>query len=83
MSYRPEGWVNPYVPKEDEPRYMYEPHPIIFEEGADAMLKALKEKGLKIPKDVLIPSIAYHSDGTLVFIPDDEEQDYGQQTACS
>ena len=83
MSYRPGGWKNRYKPMADR-----EPHwPIqvriqaletAFEAGADAMIEALKAKGLHFEKaspDELarvIPFLDAVDTGTLVFIPDEE-----------
>ena len=88
---RPEGWENPYPTKcmgklfeadvfNDSPEYM------VYEEGADAMLRALKKEGisteaieknhLSIPKVLEVPLVKEMHQGTIkgtwVFIPGEE-----------
>ena len=64
MSWRPEGWKNPYD------KYC----PNIYEEGADTMLKELKAKGsLMTPEQMkLIVPDRQFPNGWLVFIPEEE-----------
>ena len=66
MSWRPEGWENPHgMALEFD----------IFEAGADAMLKGLKEKGAWMTPEqmrLLAPDRKY-AFGWLVFIPEDKE----------
>lgn len=80
MSYRPEGWVNPYKISREEvdkryPNGIPRGYHILFEagenegfeRGADAILKALHERGKTgIPNQ-------QGKRGVLVFIPDDEK----------
>jgi|GEM_PF-6002476 len=70
MSWRPENWKNPG--KYGCTRTRAD----MFEKGADAMLKALKEKGAYMTPDQmrLIAPERQHPYGWLVFIPEDEEE---------
>ena len=77
MSYRPEGWTNPYLSKEfstirDSIASIAGSQG--FEAGADAMLAALREHGTGY--DVWTPHINRKTrigigTGRYVFIPDD------------
>ena len=75
MSWRPENWENLYT------RFS-EVDPVAplcreaYESGADAMLKALKEKGSYMtPEQMrLMAPERQHPYGWLVFIPEDEEE---------
>jgi len=65
-GWRPEGWKNPHqgLPTDE-----------IFEAGADAMLKTLKEKGAWMTPEqmkLLAPDRKYDY-GWIVFIPEDKE----------
>lgn len=63
MSWRPEGWKNPHTDLASA----------TFEAGADAILEALKEKGVFMTPQqmkVLAPERKYPY-GYLVFIPDE------------
>jgi len=88
--WRPEGWDNPY--KQDTPEHWSDNYEVIqskewhiFEAGADAMLGALRKKGMPISywrqwEDIASDTryIAYtpaigEQIGTLVFIPDEPQ----------
>jgi len=55
MGWRPKNWQNPFLPSDGSP-----PHPMwryeanAFEEGADAMLKALQQRGLQITEQGML-----------------------------
>jgi hypothetical protein len=80
-KWRPEGFVNPYE-KIEHPDERQLGLDYGFDEGADDLLEALRETGIKVKKDFngdtqlnfnghpLIP--AHNNRGTLVFIPDDQ-----------
>jgi len=65
-SFRPEGWENPY-PQEGEEVGTYWTE-LVFEAGADAMLKALREMGEH--GSVIVNG---NQAQIIVIIPDDEE----------
>lgn len=74
-KWRPEGWKNPYA--DSTKTYGFENHAPVrvafdtFEEGADAILEALKENGAWMTPEqmkLLAPDIKYPY-GYLVFIP--------------
>ena len=71
MSWRPEGWDNPYPDPARNIACYDEVFHGIYEAGADAILKGLREKGLKVnninPENM--------GKGIVVFIPDDEEKE--------
>lgn len=68
MSWRPDGWRNPFPELEGVS---------LFEAGADAILEALKNKGFWLPRkpirvegNYLVPSDEKEP-GWWIFIPDD------------
>lgn len=73
MSWRPEGWKNPFsiaggADPADGQRY------VDYEDGANAILEALKEKGAWMTPEqmkLLAPDRNYPY-GHLVFIPEDK-----------
>lgn len=71
MSWRPEGWQNPHKkPPGPLSKLLYHD---IFEAGADAMLKLLKEKGAWMTPEqmkLLAPERQYGY-GWIVFIPEE------------
>ena len=73
MMWRPEGWKNPYDNEFDkeEIRWYYR-----YEEGADAMLEALRKEAKLNPRWYFmyetLKRIGLNPKGTLVFIPDEE-----------
>ena len=75
--YRPEGWKNP-INTEISPEYGNGQR-WAFEQGADAMLKALVDKGVTFnaEKNMCVYPLGYEGitgKGTLVFIPDDKKE---------
>lgn len=95
MSWQPEGWSNPYIliPTTAAPDKRTQTEheralAVAYEEGADALLAALRKTGTKAKagqEHYLTPHVpAYrtkgrrylvvpHGNGCLVFIPDDPE----------
>ena len=77
MSYRPEGWENPYKDwfgmKETTLREEAETlEHFAYEAGADAMLEALRKRGTKLDgRPLAIPR--GNIGDIVVFIPDEEE----------
>lgn len=69
-TWRPEGWANPYV-------CASQIELDTFEEGADAMLKALKEKGSLLPGLEIRGPDQKKYRAYLVLIPEDGEPDLG------
>ena len=72
MSYRPEGFINPYL--QDGQDIEDKQFASAFESGADAMLEALKRGGiLCVPANHLLTNLAVvmYVDGAWVFIPVD------------
>lgn len=71
VQWRPEGWKNPHSPDGSGTFLPSDPDQI-FEAGADAILKALKEKGAWMTPEqmrLLAPDRKYPY-GHLVFIPE-------------
>ena len=70
MAYRPKGWVNPHGAFTSDGRYD------IFEDGADAMLEALRKSGvpftMTITQKIMGELPKASVPGQWVFIPDDE-----------
>ena len=72
MNWRPDNWVNPYpvvkpIPKGFPYGSAYH-RSLVYEAGADAMLRALRKEG--------IPAIDFKKgkyEGRFVLIPEDEE----------
>ena len=81
MSYRLEGWVNPYPrgsmaqPENIPELVLYD----LYEAGADAMLEALRKDGKYFGRGSVVNEDAYpdkkwvNVSGYLVFIPEDTE----------
>lgn len=67
MNWRPKGWKNPY--REED---WQEQEKEIFENGADAMLKALREMGGD-PKKMLGLNNLFQNH-RVVFIPNEEKK---------
>lgn len=69
-NWRPEGWENPYLTDVFDPKYespmMYEHD--AFEEGADAMLEALKN----LPRQSFVSTTPVIKSGFYIFIPDNK-----------
>ena len=78
-EWRPKGWQNPY---KNTTKHFVKIACDAFERGADAMLKALKEKGAWMTPEqmnLLAPDRQYPY-GHIVFIPAEEQQLPGQPT---
>jgi len=76
MSWRPENWENPHKGDRPDAGIPDQVHHAVYESGADAMLKALKEKGAYMTPEqmrLLAPDRQYPY-GWIVFIPEDEEE---------
>ena len=81
MSYRPEGWENPYHITEKalgtEVKFNQYPEFEVFEAGADAMLKALIRKGVSTnsfrPNSNPIYITNPRKNGVYVFIPEEKK----------
>jgi hypothetical protein len=79
--YRPDGFINPFpetITTKDKRTIPCMPHQI-FNAGANAMLKALREKGKAViggfpvsDTRIVFPLVGKDK-GTLVFIPDEKE----------
>jgi hypothetical protein len=85
MSWRPEGWKNPYINiNPGSWDYFSNEHNPAFEAGADAMLEAIKKQPNSVKVDLEFQSVGEvateyfkiihpNGKGTLVFIPDEKE----------
>lgn len=73
MSYRPEGWKNPFTKEHGNLSPVAEMETNIYESGADAMLEALRKGDHSYGAIVLRPDNITPIHGTFAFIPDDQE----------
>ena len=90
MSYRPEGWKNPHTPnlmyrvnpsaftewsEKDRADVLSQYAHHIYEDGADAMLEALKATGFHVKRNMsnFVTKEEWVVEGTEIFIPDRKE----------
>ncbi len=67
-TWRPKGWVNPYLQKDENGDWI---DSRCFEAGADAMLEILRNNQLS-PFDTTVMQANFK--GRVVIIPDDEDK---------
>ena len=72
MSWRPEGWINPFDTEKDKQLGKHWGRARDYEDGADAMLEALKAKGTWFDEPV---EPFARMKGYIVFIEGEKPQD--------